>query len=445
MFTDASQRYERGVDFALQAAATERATALLLEICGGEAGPISGFEAEAALPKRLPITLRSARIDALLGTAIPAETVEDVLTRLACTVVGEGAGAERIWTVTPPSFRFDLEREADLIEEVARIYGYDNLEVALPPAALTLPREDDGVVPTSAFTAALLGLGGQEIITYSFIDGAWAEAFCPGTGLLPLANPLSPELAVLRPSLLPGLVKTWQHNRNRQAVGAQLFEIGTCFEAGENGAVVETQRVAGLLTGPRMPEQWSTGGDALDFFDAKGWVEALLGLTSDGDSFTFEVGEYASLHPTRRALVKRGDVMVGAVGALSPSLAQTLDVSGEIYLFELDLLTLAARVVPQHQGLSRFPAVRRDIALDVPKAVAAGAVLGRAEAAAGVLGKTVRLFDVYEGKGVEQGRKSLALALTFQARDRTLGDEEVENAIAQVRETLAKDFDARQR
>ena len=445
LFTDASQRYERGVDFALQAAATERATALLLEICGGEAGPISGFEAKAALPQRLPITLRSARIDALLGTAIPQDTVEDVLTRLACTVVGEGSGTERSWTVTPPSFRFDLEREADLIEEVARIYGYDNLEVALPPAALTLPREDDGVVPASAFTAALLGLGGQEIITYSFIDSAWAEAFCPGVGLLPLANPLSPELAVLRPSLLPGLVKTWQHNRNRQAVGAQLFEIGTCFEAGENGSVVETQRVAGLLTGPRVPEQWSAGGDTLDFFDAKGWVEALLGLTFDGNSFTFEAGEHAALHPTRRALVKRGDTVVGAVGALSPSLAQQLDVSGQVYVFELALAPLAARVVPQHQGLSRFPAVRRDLALDVPKAVAAGAVLATAKAAAGVLGKTVRLFDVYEGKGVEAGRKSLALALTFQAPDRTLGDEEVEGAIAQVREALAKDYDARQR
>ena len=222
LFTDASQRYERGVDFALQAAATGGPRHFCWKICRGEAGPISGFEAEAALPKRLPITLRSARIDALLGTAIPRKRWKTC--SRACTVVGEGVGAERIWTVTPPSFRFDLEREADLIEEVARIYGYDNLEVALPPAALTLPREDDGVVPTSAFTAALLGLGGQEIITYSFIDGAWAEAFCPGTGLLPLANPLSPELAVLRPSLLPGLVKTWQHNRNRQAVGAQLLK-----------------------------------------------------------------------------------------------------------------------------------------------------------------------------------------------------------------------------
>jgi phenylalanyl-tRNA synthetase beta chain len=445
LFTDASQRYERGVDFALQQAATERATALLLEICGGAAGPLSGFEAPEALPKREPITLRAARIDALLGTAIPGETVEDVLTRLACEVLGEGEGTARTWTVTPPSFRFDLEREADLIEEVARIFGYDNLEVALPPAALTLPREDDGVVPAKAFTQALLGLGGQEIITYSFIEGTWAEAFCPQASLLPLANPLSPELAVLRPSLLPGLVKTWQHNRNRQAPGAQLFELGTCFEAGANGSVQETQRLAGLLTGPRAPEQWGVASATLDFFDAKGWVEALLALSFDSAAFTFEPATDPALHPSRSAVVKRGEVIVGVVGALHPELAQRLDVPGQVYVFELFLTALAPRRVPQHGGLSRFPAVRRDLALDVPKAVAAGAVVAKADAAAGPLATAVRLFDVYEGKGVEPGRKSLALAITFQASDRTLGDEEVDSAVTAVREALASAFDARQR
>jgi phenylalanyl-tRNA synthetase beta chain len=444
--TDASQRYERGVDFELQREATERATRLLLDIVGGEAGPVSEAVVPEALPQRARVRLRASRLRRLLGTEIPAETVDGILERLGFPVVErEGEGEERVWSVQAPSFRFDIEREADLVEEVARVHGYDRLEVALPEAALHLPSTEEDRLSATALRTVLVGEGCREIVTYSFVEPAFAAPFAPDVEPLALANPLSADLAVLRPSLLPGLVRTWIANRNRQQTRARLFEYGRVFLPRADGGHEERDRVAGLLAGTRAPEQWGTPVASVDFFDARGLVEALVDATGDAESFAFEPGDHPAFHPGQCARVLRDGAPVGHVGRIHPQVQEVVDLPQPVYLFELEIEPLAPRRRPAHAGLSRFPALRRDLAVELEATIAADRVLASARRAGGALVTGVHLFDVYTGEGLEPGRRSLALALVLQHPERTLEDTEATEVLERVLGALEQEFGARRR
>lgn len=446
--TDASHRYERGVDFALQGLAMERATRLLLESVGGEAGPVIEWSDASTLPKRNRIRLRAARLTRVLGTAIDPDEVEAMLGRLGFPVTDREDGAEgRVWSVQAPSFRFDIEREADLIEEVARIHGYDRIDVRMPAARLHLVPTDEHRLDADAVRDALVGWGGQEILSYSFVDPALAGQLAPGVEAPRLANPLSADLAVLRPSLWPGLVKTWMANRNRQQTRARLFEIGRVFAADGAAAPLESPRIGVLLAGSRDPENWNHDGAEVDFFDARGLVEQLIALTRDAGSFRIEPAEHPVLHPGRSARVLRrtadgAEREAGFLGGLHPALQQALDLPRPVYLVELDLDVLAERGTPAHRGLSRYPWVRRDIAVELAAEVPAEQVLATVRAAGGRLVTDVRLFDVYAGDPLPAGRRSLALGVVMQHPERTLEDAETQATTDRIVEALVAELGA---
>ena len=444
--TDASYRYERGVDFELQRLATERATRLLLDIVGGAAGPIEEWVDAAALPERNTITLREARLARVLGMHIGADVVQGMLRRLGFPITStEETDAGRVWSVQAPSFRFDIEREADLIEEVARIFGYDDIAVALPPARLPLCATNERSVNADAIREALVGAGCQEILSYSFVDPSLAAALAPGADAVALANPLSADLAVMRTSLWPGLVKSWLGNRNRQRSRARLFEIGRVFGPSAEAGQGESERVAGLLAGVRVPEGWANARDVQDFFDMRAVVDAALGVSRDLGAFRVERAEHPVLHPGQSARVMRktgdGEIDVGVLGRIHPGVQSELQLPEPVFLFELELAALMDRAAPQHQALSRFPQVRRDIALELDAAVESQAVLATARSAGGALVSEVLLFDVYEGDRLPEGRRSVAIGVVMRA-DRTLTDEETTAAVDRIVATLATEFSA---
>ncbi|MCC5886626.1 MAG: phenylalanine--tRNA ligase subunit beta [Gammaproteobacteria bacterium] len=441
LHTDASHRYERGVDFGLQHLAMERATALLLDIVGGEPGPVTEALDQESLPARSGVTLREARLAQLLGMRIPTATVETMLVRLGLPPVAtEDTDAGRVWQVQAPSWRFDIEREADLIEEVARIYGYDNIEVTLPASRMrlepTLARRADA----DLFRTQLAASGHQEILSYSFVEPRLNDLFEPGIQAAPLANPISADLGAMRTSLWPGLVKTWIGNRNRQQPRARLFEIGRTFARDEGGAVAERSWVGGLLAGSRDPESWNQPALEVDFYDARGVVESLLALTRNREAWSFRVERHPGLHPGQSAAVYRsggdGEVLAGWVGRMHPEVQAELDLPRPVYLFALALDVLEARDVPVHQGLSRFPSMRRDIAIEVDASVAGAAVLDCARKAAGEHLVDLSLFDVYAGDKLGPDRRSLALGVTLQHPDRTLEDGEVTARIDAIVQSL---------
>jgi phenylalanyl-tRNA synthetase beta chain len=426
----------------------ERATRLLLDIVGGEAGPVTECAEAAALPERNSIRFREARLTRVLGMAIDTEEVDAMLGRLGFPVTDREDTAEgRIWSVQAPSFRFDIEREADLIEEVARIHGYDRIDVRMPAARLHLVPTDERRLDADAVRDALVGWGGQEILSYSFVDARLAEQLAPGAEALRLANPLSADLAVMRPSLWPGLMKTWMTNRNRQQTRARLFEIGRVFAARGTAAPEETTRIGALLAGSRDPEGWNHDGAEVDFFDARGLVEQLIALTRDVASFRIEPAAHPVLHPGRSARVLRRaadgtEREAGFLGALHPALQEALDLPRPVYLVDLDLDVLSARGTPAHRGLSRYPSVRRDIAVELATEVSAEQVLATVRSAGGELVTDVRLFDVYQGERLPEGRRSLALGVVMQHPERTLEDAETLATTDRIVEALVAELGA---
>lgn len=451
LLTDASYRYERGVDFELQHLAMERATQLLLDIVGGAAGPVTECLDASKLPARTPIRFREARLAQLLGMRMDADVVETMLGRLGFPVLERqhaDAGRTdtgRVWSVQPPSFRFDIECEADLIEEVARIHGYDHLDVRMPAARMHLTPTRERSLTTEQVREALVGLGGQELLTYSFVDPALAERLAPGVAAVRLANPLSADLAVLRPSIWPGLVKTWIANRNRQQSRARLFEIGRIYtpaparapeEGGGDGAPEERARIGVLLAGQRDPEGWATPAAEVDFFDLRAVVERLVALTRDADAFRFERVEHPVLHPGQSARLVRttasGEIEVGVLGALHPELQAQLDLARPVFLADLDLQGLLLRQAPRHAGLSRFPSVRRDIAIELDAAIPAADVEAAVRSAGGEDVVAVQLFDVYEGDRLPAGRRSLALGVVMQHPERTFLDAETAAIVERI-------------
>ena len=438
LHTDSSHRFERGVDHQLQKKAIERATALIVDICGGEPGPVSEVASEAHLPGRREVTLRSDKVTALLGMAIDDHHIEALLTRLG---LGLSAQADGRWQVSVPSWRFDIAIEEDLVEELGRIYGYNNLPQSTPAALLKMKQVDEAQVPESSIRRVLTSRGYQEAICFSFYAPELHKQFDPMREPVALSNPIASDLSVMRTSLLPGLVKTAQYNLNRQQSRVRLFETGLTFIK-DGDELKQEPMLAALITGSRQPESWLGKPEPVDFFDLKGDFEAVFGLSQSADEFVFAKGEHPAMHPGQCAQIVRGVEVVGHMGALHPSLAKAMDVPAALYLVELRLSAVINGNVTTFAPLSRYPEVRRDLALVVADSVAAGEVEDAISGVAGELLRRVNTFDVYAGKGIAEGCKSLALSLTLQHPSRTLKDDEVNELVDRVVSRLQRDFNA---
>ncbi|RLQ22721.1 phenylalanine--tRNA ligase subunit beta [Seongchinamella sediminis] len=437
LHTDASHRFERGVDFKLQVTAMERATALLLDIVGGEAGPLQETVAEAQLPARPDVSLREARIQRLLGFEMEPAEVERILTGLGLGVSRTDDG----WRCTVPSWRFDIAIEADLLEELARVYGYNRLPVTRLHGDLVIPAKPEQTLAMAGIRSHLAARGYREAITYSFVEPRLQEVFDPGLQPVALSNPISADMAVMRTSLLPGLVSALLRNTKRQQPRVRLFETGLRFLPGED-CLKQVPTLAMLVTGDRFEEGWSGDAEAADFFDLKGDLESLLALTRAADSFSFQAASRDALHPGQTALVLRDEETVGYLGALHPSVCRELGLNAPAYACEITLSALLQSKLPAFSELSRFPEVRRDLAVLVDKAVPAQELMANVRASAGTYLTDLTLFDVYEGKGIDPKRKSLALGLTFRDSSRTLSDEDVNLAVEQVVDSLEKNYKA---
>lgn len=438
LHTDSSHRFERGVDSQLARNAMERATALLLEIVGGEAGPIIEVASAADLPNVAPITLRAERISQMLSMDMDGAEVERLLTALGLGVTAQSAGQ---WQVSVPSHRFDISLEVDLIEELGRLYGYNRLPVRYPQARLAPQVKAEARAELPALRRLLVARGYQEAITYSFIDPKLFELFNPGVAPLQLANPISADMAAMRSSLWPGLVKALEHNLNRQQSRVRLFESGLRF-VGQLEGLQQEAMLAGVISGSRLPEGWANGRESVDFYDLKADVEALLGYAGAAAAFSFVPGEHPALHPGQTARIEREGRLVGFMGALHPELAKTLGLDQPVFLFELVLAEVATGRMPAFSELSRFPEVRRDLALLVDREQPAEAVLATIREAAGEWLTDLKLFDVYHGKGIDPHRKSLAVGLTWQHPSRTLNDDEVSTTTQNIITSLEERFNA---
>lgn len=438
LHTDASHRYERGVDWQLAREAMERATGLLLEITGGEAGPITETVNEQYLPSIAPVTLRAQRVEQMLGLVIEEAQIVSLLTGLGLGISADGAGQ---WRVEVPSHRFDISLEVDLIEELARLYGYNRLPVRYPQARLAPQPKTEARAHLPELRRLLVARGYQEAVTYSFIDPKQFELFSPGVEPLLLANPISNDMAAMRSSLWPGLVKALSHNLNRQQDRVRMFESGLRF-VGQLDGLKQEPMLAGVVCGSRLPEGWAQGRDPVDFFDVKADVEAVLGFVGALDAFAFVPGSHPALHPGQTARIEREGRLVGFVGAIHPELSKTLGLDRPVFVFELVLAEVAAGKMPKFSELSRFPEVRRDLALVADRDVAASAVLEVIRENAGEWLTDLRLFDVYQGKGIDPHRKSLAVGLTWQHPSRTLNDDEVNTTTQNILTSLEQRLNA---
>ncbi len=427
--SDALYRFERGVDPTLQRRALERATELVLRICGGQAGPAT----DVGNPKPKPVTvkLRHARLVQLLGHEIAGAEVERLLKRLGLGLKRQGKAG---WVASIPPHRYDLRLEVDLIEEVARLYGYENIP-AHPYAALLPPAPVPERRPLDLARDRLAARGWQEVITYSFVDDKLEKALAPDAAAIPLDNPIADTLSLMRTTLWSGLLPAWRYNQQRQVRRVRLFEIGVCF--GETaGRVVETEKLALLAAGTAVREQWGTPARPVDFYDLKADLEAL------GVGFGFERATHPALHPGQTARITADGKPAGWLGTLHPRLVRELDLPEAPVVLEVDTAALAAVRLPRPAAPSEFPASRRDLALVLKDDVPAADLLSQVRASGGNLLKDTEVFDVYRGAGLPNGFKSVALSLIFQDNSRTLTDQEVEAAVQAVTQRLRSQFGA---
>ena len=437
VITDASQRFERGVDPAGQERAIERASSLLIGIAGGTPGPTEVVTDAKHLPKRAPIALRPAALKRLIGIDVPAKRVEGILSSLGLVVAAAGEG----WSVTPPSYRFDLSQEADLVEEVARIYGYNEIpeiDAPMPQRPGAVPERD---VRPRRFALSLVERGYYEAINYTFVDPALQRRLFPDAPTLKLKNPISAELAEMRVSLWPGLIKALIDNANRQQPRVRLFEHGAKFVL-EGTDLKEIDTLAAVAWGAALPEQWGVAKGAGDFYDVKADVEALVALSGEAGTFRFSAETLSCLHPGRSARVYRGARACGWLGELHPEIARALEISPAPFLFELELDITRPAALPHAEELSRFPAVRRDLAVVVHDTATFSQLRESVTVAASSLLRELKVFDVYRGQGIETGRKSVALGLILQDKSTTLTDADVDAVMTAVREQLSRDLKA---
>ena len=437
MHTDASLRFERGVDPSGQARAIERATELLTAIAGGAVGPLDDQWHDDHLPERRSVTLTRKRLKTLLGTGIPAARVTAILAALGF----EEEERTKDWSVIPPSYRFDIAIEDDLVEEVARIHGYERIPEKTGTAQMPLTPVSEKRVDLERVANALVARDYQEVITYSFVDASLDQAVTGTRSAIILANPISSEMAVMRGSLWSGMLSVAAANISRQQDRVRLFEIGKSYH-GALDQPLEVVRVAGLAVGPVQPEQWALKGQLVDFFDLKADIEALLTMTGAAGSFEFTVARNAALQPGQAAHILRDREVVGVLGKLHPGIAKRFDLKRDVVAFELDAERTFGAIIPVAIPVSRFPSIRRDIAIVVDNDVSSADLVRVIGAAAPGLIQRVTVFDVYRGPGIEAGRKSVALGLILQETSRTLTDEDADAATEAAVQKLHQEFAA---
>ncbi|MEQ4562168.1 MAG: phenylalanine--tRNA ligase subunit beta, partial [Acinetobacter sp.] len=438
LHTDSSQRYERGVDFELPMLAMHRASELIQQYAGGEFGPISVAEKAELLPKRDPITLHQSQVDALLGYRVETDFITDALQRLGCEVTVVATGE---WHVVPPSHRFDLAIYQDLIEEVARIHGYDNIQIALPKIDVQLAQYQDHL-ELAALRQTVATLGYQEAISFSFADLKLEKQLNPNVNPLALANPISSDLAVMRSTLLSSLIPCVQHNLNRQQSRVRFFELGLRFDYQHAASIHDLQQIptlALIAVGSRTPELWHGKVQPMDFFDLKNEVEQILAAGRLNVSYVRS--ERVWLHPGQSAEILVDGQSIGYLGRLHPSLENELDL-GTTWVAEIDQKAILQSYVSNFTELSRFPSVRRDIALLISDKINVSDIQQLIKQTGGDLLDSTWLFDVYTGQGVEQGKRSLAFALLWQHPSRTLEDAEIKSGMDNIIQVLENTYQA---
>ena len=437
LHTEASLRFERGVDPEQQLRAIERATQLLLEISGGNAGPVTSSENKAYLPSNHSISLRHKRLESILGLSLEPDVIETSLKLLQMKVQKKN----KDWLVIPPSFRFDLAIEEDLIEEIGRIIGYDNLPVTPEIGPLQLDTATEEYINEDCVVDRLVDRGYSEIISYSFIDKHLEEKINPNCRSVDLANPLSKELSVMRGSLWPGLLTTAKKNLSRQRSRIRIFEVGTQFLQ-ESKEVKETRVIAGLALGQIWPEHWGNDNRDIDFFDMKADLEALFKFKNNKNSIAFALAEHPALTLGKTARILNYDKEIGWIGELHPELQQSMDFKSSTMLFSLEIESLLFREVSSFQAYSKYPSVRRDLALVLDEEVSSEQITSSIRDISGNQLREIKIFDVYRGKGIESSRKSLALGLILQDTSRTLTDKDVDEIIRSITSHLERTFRA---
>jgi phenylalanyl-tRNA synthetase beta chain len=440
LHTDASHRYERGVDPSLQVQAMERATQLLIDAVGGNVGPIVEAKDEKYLPKARSIKLRSARLSLVLGIDIPTDRVTDILNRLGLQV----NSVEGDWEVIAPLYRFDMNIEEDLIEEVARVYGYNNIPNQAPIASLQIRESNETKINTYRFKDLLVDQGFQEAITYSFVDPKKQALMFPDVEGLVLPHPISADMSVMRVSLLPGLLSALSYNQKRQQSNIKLFETGLHFtpDSGEKSGIQQQEMIAGVMSGNVANEHWTIATVALDFFDVKAVAEELIGLGIDTQDIEFRAEKHSGFHPGQCAGIYKSGKCIGFIGAIHPKLEKGLGLSGKTFAFELELVSISTRILPSIKPISKFPVNRRDIAVTVHQGVDTGNILKCIEKLGVDDLIDLNLFDVYTGKGIEPGFKSVALSIWLQNSERTLEDADIQKSVDIVVNALEVNFSA---
>jgi len=444
LHTDSSHRYERGIDPTLQHDAMERATELLLEIVGGQAGPVVEAKSDADIPQVKYVSLRREKLDSRIGHHIEDDKVTEILTRLGFMVSVHGDAQDKVWSVVVPAYRFDIKIEVDLIEEVARIFGYNNIPNIAPKASLKMINKKEANIDLAKLKRTLVNRDYQEAITYSFVDPKVQSLIHPEQDVMTLPHPISSEMSVMRLSLWTGLLQSVAYNQNRQQSRVRLFETGLRFvpdEAAENG-VRQQNMIAGVISGNRVDEHWDMEKAATDFYDIKSDVEALLSLTCDANGYEFSKADVAALHPGQTAQITKDGNFVGYVGALHPELERKLGLNGRTLIFELLLTEVLGQKIPEACAVSRFPANRRDLAVVVKEDVDAKKVLQLIEKVGGNHLIDLNLFDVYQGQGIEEGFKSLAIALVLQDTNKTLEEKDITDVIDRVVDSLQTELNA---
>jgi len=443
LHTDSSHRFERGVSPAMQVEAIERATRLLLDIAGGQPGPVIEARLDPLMPGRNPVSLRESRIERVLGISMDTRQVADILTRLGMLTEKAPSSEGQVWQVTPPAFRFDIEREEDLIEELGRIYGYDNLPQTCPQIRMQMQPQAESKISLRKIRQVLVERGYYEAITYSFVDPKLQKLLDPERQPQILANPISNDLSVMRTSLWPGLVQAALYNLNRQQNRLCLFECGLSFVQ-QDTDLRQKMMIAGVVTGSLSPEQWGLDERPVDFYDVKAHLEELLALSGDVAAFEFRAETHPALHPGQTAAIyhSRDGKLIGWLGTLHPAVEQTLGLNQRLFVFELALESLQEGRIPVFSPLSKYPAIRRDIAIVVDQDINASQIQQCIGRVASEKLQKVELFDVYVGEGIDSGRKSLALGLTLQDLSRTLTDNEVDTEISKVVSALCAELGA---
>jgi len=427
LLTDGSQRFERGVDPALPPAALERATALLLDIAGGEPGPVQVTRSEERPQAEEWVRLRRSRLARLLGASVPDAEVGGILGAISERVEPTAEG----WRVLRPSHRFDVRIEEDLVEEVARLRGFDSIAEAHAIAPQIAGFATETRVSNDRVLTAVADRGYREAITYTFVDPAIQRLLFPETRAFALSNPISAELGEMRVSLWSSLVPACRDNMRRQQSRVRLFEIGKKFDV-SHGALREIEMLAGVATGARWPEQWASPREALDFYDVKGDVESVLALAGDVAGMRFEADALSCLRPGRAARIWRNDVAVGWIGELHPRVVKALGLNHTLFLFELEIESSFSSKASQFKGISKFPSVRRDLAVVIDENVPLAVLRENVTVSASGLLSDLRVFDVYRGPGIDFGRKSIALGLILQDSSRTLTDVDADAVVNAV-------------